>query len=848
MNPLYDYIARQVGEKLDARGVLVWYDPRREFEPFVEELRAGPREPELRMVSVHGKDAALAEYAGSFFETRMLVEARVCNDVPERTLVYVAGVERDRQGSVLKELELGGQTWEPQLKQLARNVLRQRYTDGFIDELLAPDAVSYADLVRACSVEGGGEASILKVIFPTGLANHELLAAWLATETYDLDLEAKGGTRELSKLIHARLGLVLLEAPLAKLRSITLRYVLGSEFRLDLKCAAPASLNAVPRAPNADTERAVQDVARKLRASHGAAYAVLALKVQGDLGLDANCVEAAALGSIDTFPFEERALLLHCHELLATKRFAEALVVVSEREPSFWVTQDIARKAQWEACRLMGDLGLVATTVRGALDAVGQDPAAWVEAYATREGWHRLDRAQRRLDAWIPNLIDDEPEKPLAVVRRLYEDVCHRMAEGFTKSLLRAKWSVPGVALQTGVFAEHVANKSYRIAYFLVDALRYEMGLDLSERLPATAEVSIRPALGTLPSITPIGMAALMPGASASFDLGVEKDKLGARVDGSFLPDLPARKKHAAARIPKLADLALEELLALSPTKLQKKLGDAQVVIVRSQEIDRLGEDGNAYSARPVMESAINNLVLAIGKLARAGVEHSVVSADHGHLFYADDRDESMRTDAPGGAQVELHRRCWIGRGGATPPGCIRVQASELGYASDLELVFPAGAGVFKAGGDLAFHHGGPSLQELLVPVLTVRTKVQDSARPRAAAITATGLPDVVTNRIFSVTFLLGGAQLSLGGEARVVKPLLLAKGRQVGAAAMTNEPADLDRATGQVTLHLNKPVTVAFLLTDAEADVLSLRVVVQDPTTDAELYRSPEIDLKLGV
>jgi hypothetical protein len=189
-----------------------------------------------------------------------------------------------------------------------------------------------------------------------------------------------------------------------------------------------------------------------------------------------------------------------------------------------------------------------------------------------------------------------------------------------------------------------------------------------------------------------------------------------------------------------------------------------------------------------------------------------------------------------------------MGRGGATPPGCVRVQASELGYASDLELVFPTGAGVFKAGGDLAFHHGGPSLQEMIVPVLTVRTKIRDSARPTSASITVTGLPDKITNRIFSVTFFLGGAQLTLGADARVVKPLLLAKGRQVGAAVMSTELADLDRATGQVKLHANKPVTIAFLLTDAEHDVLTLRVVVQDPATDAELYRSPEIDLKLGV
>ena len=70
---------------------------------------------------------------------------------------------------------------------------------------------------------------------------------------------------------------------------------------------------------------------------------------------------------------------------------------------------------------------------------------------------------------------------------------------------------------------------------------------------------------------------------------------------------------------------------------------------------------------------------------------------------------------------MELHRRCWIGRGGQNPAGTIRVSSAELGYEGNLEFVFPIGLGVFKAGGDLAYHHGGLSLQELVVPVVTIR-------------------------------------------------------------------------------------------------------------------------------
>jgi hypothetical protein len=205
-----------------------------------------------------------------------------------------------------------------------------------------------------------------------------------------------------------------------------------------------------------------------------------------------------------------------------------------------------------------------------------------------------------------------------------------------------------------------------------------------------------------------------------------------------------------------------------------------------------------------------------------------------------------MRIDAPGGDEVDLHRRCWIGRGGTTPSGCIRVSASALGYQSDLDFVFPSGCGVFKAGGDLAFHHGGPSLQELLVPVLTIRLKVRDSDRPSAAPMTVSGLPDAVTNRIFSVTLQLGGQNLSLFSSETIARPLLMSSGKQVGAVGMAID-AELDRVTGCVRLQPGKPITVAFLLSDESA--ASVRIVVQDPTTDAELYRSPtDIPVRLGV
>ena len=72
--------------------------------------------------------------------------------------------------------------------------------------------------------------------------------------------------------------------------------------------------------------------------------------------------------------------------------------------------------------------------VRSAVSKAAGDANAWIDAYASKDGWFRLDQAQRRLEAWVANLDDEPEERPLGVVRDVYEDACHLMAEGFSSS------------------------------------------------------------------------------------------------------------------------------------------------------------------------------------------------------------------------------------------------------------------------------------------------------------------------------------------------------------------------------------------------------------------------------
>jgi hypothetical protein len=72
-------------------------------------------------------------------------------------------------------------------------------------------------------------------------------------------------------------------------------------------------------------------------------------------------------------------------------------------------------------------------------------------------------------------------------------------------------------------------------------------------------------------------------------------------------------------------------------------------------------------------------------------------------------------------------------------------------------VVVPRSAGVLKAGGSLWYHHGGTSVQEVLIPLLSLRcnpagTAEENSKAPKAKRSKRNAwpgeLPEKITNRI----------------------------------------------------------------------------------------------------
>lgn len=845
MHALHIAFSQKLADKLHKRLVVVVYDPRSEFLPFFDQElpRVDPTDAPGRFrVRLGDQTVHLARYSGSFFALRAAVEPLVSGDRPEPLILYLPGIA-PLEHSILMELELGGDRYEPQLKRLARNVLRERFTDGQIDELLQRDSVGYADIVALLRQNDQGQTiSILRTLFDNA-ASEPLIARWLAHEDQDAAMIEKAAIPELFALIESRLGLNLPAGlALADARRKTWRYLLVGEFRADLSGDPPATISQIPAPTHQDQIGRLHTITAALRRDYADPYIAAADQVESELHLAEAPVDPAHLGKIDTFRFEERHLLTHAGHLIAIRQYGLALAIVADRRRSFWVDRDVNRQMQWEVCRLMAELGRAIDQLRPIFAQCGVKPTAWVNAYVQDHGGFQVDALHRQLETLIACMDEDpETEQALAVVRREHEEWLKRLADGFTQALIAASWTVPDVLHQTRIYPERVQTRPGRTAYLLIDALRFEMGVELARQLDGVQDLRVEPVIAALPSITPVGMAALLPGAAASFTVIDHKGRLAARIEDSVLPDLNERLKWLKARRPDVVELTLGKLLGLSGAKLEKALSTATLVLVRSQEIDFAGEGDFDLLARQVMAALIGNLSRAVKKLAKAGIEHFVITADHGHQF-ALRKDDAMKTDAPGGDTLELHRRCWIGQGGATPPGTVRVSGAELGYDTPLDFIFPTGLGVFKAGGGLSYHHGGASLQELVIPVITLR--IPRAIAPGAAGLIVKlrGLPDRLTNRTFGVGIRV---EPSLLAEPITVRVILLAAGTQVGQTGMAMGAA-LDRSRGVIHLQPGQEASLGMMLTDDACT--SLRIVVQDPTTDAVLDQSGEIPVKLMI
>lgn len=297
----------------------------------------------------------------------------------------------------------------------------------------------------------------------------------------------------------------------------------------------------------------------------------------------------------------------------------------------------------------------------------------------------------------------------------------------FVESGLLENWKIDAVPNEYEFYHRNVEPRlqeaENRRAYVIIsDAFRYEAAQELTQELNGkyrfTATLSSQ--LSVLPSYTALGMASLLPHKKLEYDA-----KGNVLVDGK-----PCSSSEQRNEILSSVDgivLRADDLLKMKKQEGRDIVDGKKVVYIYHDEIDSRGEkaatEGDTFDA---VRTAINEL----GDLVRFIVNslngnYIVVTADHGFLFSETKPGETHKSklDHEPSGTVISKRRYLLGHNLPDVDEAYHGHTKNSAKAEGgMEFWLPKATNLFHfSGGVTRFIHGGTMLQEIMVPVVTVR-------------------------------------------------------------------------------------------------------------------------------
>ena len=724
----------------------MWFDPEGHYTDLAGDLSL--------------PDAAVEAYGGSFFELRHRLEPYLSapGDSPPRLLIYVP-LQEEETHNALVELTEPGVVLQPgshsskrntRLGVIARAALRPILGKKELDEAeqkARQGIFTLADLDDLTTTRSG----VLSVIFDISHP-HDVALKFLGSTEYDAALQEKEAVPDLVQRFGDTFGFEsTTEDSCAGIRDSLARHLLMTEFQRSLSGPLPPQLSSVWVAGGEEGEACASLVhAWRNRLDLRESYAHHADRVEGEMGLRRVDFDLEQARECHTFSAVEAALQTAVEGWTldssgwSEERHRYLMDLLKERLRGFWASwPDRYPEVQprWRLIQAAVEVIHIANRIEEELKNITGGPEEILQRYAGEPGsgyaWCDLDAHHRRFEVRDFNFFRsagtrESFEKLANRTRQRYAGAAGLLSERFLAALKENKFEMPGLQRQLATFRKHVEpnlKSGKKTAYMLVDSLRYEMARELSQELEGDHEADLSAAVGTVPTITEIGMAALMPGAeSGAKVVPVSQGKLGLEVAGSVLRDRKSRvdhlKKWADGKSLKMYETKLESLFASTKkSKVGAAIKDADLVLVTSQEIDEQGEAGGGPTARLFMDEVLRRIPRAITTLADLGCERIVLASDHGYIF-ADELDSDTKLDPPGGETLDLHRRVWVGVGGSEEPSFCRMSLSRMDLSDDLEVAVPWGLGAFRVpGGASAYFHGGMAPQELAIPVLALTPK-----------------------------------------------------------------------------------------------------------------------------
>lgn len=368
---------------------------------------------------------------------------------------------------------------------------------------------------------------------------------------------------------------------------------------------------------------------------------------------------------------------------------------------------------------------------------------------------YKMDRYYRYFYYYLDKLEDSTKfDKLKELVENIYANeylakVCTNWNDLFSTELEPLQ-----IAKQPDFFNRNVHYAKEQLVVIISDALRYEVGMTLLEKLQADEKctATMKTMASTLPSITQYGMAALLP--HRSLELTEDYSVL---VDGQKTDTLEQRQAILQKYKPASRCVQYDDIKNLSVADLRSIFTRQDVVYIYHNQIDARGDKLNTENeVFNACAEAVDEISALIRRLTTsANRSRFIVTADHGFLYRRNKLSESDKIGSVSGAADSLGRRYLLSSEAVVTEGVAATAVGVMMQNKDERMVsYPIGADIFKApGSGLNYVHGGCSPQEMLIPLIEVKTE-RGYKETTTAQIALVSLTTKITNLITSLDFV----------------------------------------------------------------------------------------------
>ncbi|NMA84129.1 MAG: BREX-1 system phosphatase PglZ type A [Epulopiscium sp.] len=351
------------------------------------------------------------------------------------------------------------------------------------------------------------------------------------------------------------------------------------------------------------------------------------------------------------------------------------------------------------------------------------DLISMIEKYDKED--YRIDTHYRKFYYYLdkvkdPHIFDDLQELVENIYANRYLDI---MIKEFN-----SKFSYEGVKgkykFQRDFYKNFVSGSKEMLVVIISDAFRYEVAKEMVKRMKRDKKfdrVEIEPQIGILPSYTRLGMASLLPHKELTID-----EKFDVYVDGKPCTNLVERDKILKATLPDAGSINYGELKKYKKEELRNFFVGKPVVYIYHDQIDARAEGLNSEDeVFMACNEAIEEIEELIVRLTD-GVSRTryIVTADHGFIYKRNKTAEPDKIDRFFTKEDQVNNRFILSDQAYEVVGTKKFFVSDaLGSYDTRTITVPMTSNIFKvAGGGQNYVHGGSSPQEILVPVVEVKT------------------------------------------------------------------------------------------------------------------------------